>query len=56
VHVQHGGSISTLDLLSLSVSERKPIFVHVDPNAKGTPKQTGGLRVLALEDDGLLDD
>jgi hypothetical protein len=56
VYVQHGGSISTLDLLSLSISERKPIFVPVDPNAEGAPKQAGGLRVLALEDDRLLDD
>jgi hypothetical protein len=55
VNVQHGGSICTLDLLSLWIAEREPIFIRVDPNAKGAPKQTGGLRVLALEDDGLLD-
>jgi hypothetical protein len=56
VYVQHGDSISTLDLLFLRISERKPVFVCVNPNAESTPKQSGGLRVLALENDGLLDD
>jgi hypothetical protein len=56
VNVQYGGSICTLDFLALGISERKAIFVHVDPNAERTPKQVGRLRVLALEDDGLLDD
>jgi hypothetical protein len=56
VNVQHSGSICTLDFLALSISERKAIFVRVNPNVEGTPKQAGRLRVFALEDDGLLDD
>jgi hypothetical protein len=56
VNVQQDGSIGTLHFLSLWIAERKAIFIRVDPNAKSTPKQTGGLRVLALEDYGLFDD
>jgi hypothetical protein len=56
VDIEQDGSISTLHLLALWISECKLIFIHVDSNAKGTPKQSGRLRVLALEDDGLLDD
>jgi hypothetical protein len=38
VYVQYGGSISTLDLLSLSIAECEAVFVHIDPDAEGTPE------------------
>jgi hypothetical protein len=54
VYVEQNGSIGTLHFFSLGISERKSIFIRVDPNAEGTPTQSGRLRVLALEDNRLL--
>jgi hypothetical protein len=41
VNVKQGGSVCTLHFLSLGIAERKAIFVCVDPNAEGAPKQSG---------------
>jgi hypothetical protein len=56
MNIEHDGSICTLHLLALWITECKAIFVRIDPNAEGTPKQSSGLRVLALEDNELLGD
>jgi hypothetical protein len=54
MNVKQGSSICTLHLLALKITERKTIFVCIDPNAKDALKQSGRLWVLALEDYRLL--
>jgi hypothetical protein len=56
INIKQGGSICTLHLLALLIAKCKTIFICIDPNTKSTPEKLGRLGILALEDNGLLND